>query len=278
MREVKANQQLEDLEIRLLLEAVFHHYGYDFRNYKPSSLRRRIRAIAALEKEPTISALQGRLLHDPGSMARFVSRLPIIVSSMFRDPFFYRALRERVLPELRKLPFIRIWLAGCATGEEVYSMAILLQEEGLYDRCRIYATDLNMQAIRKAREGIYPLAKMRVFTGNYLKAAGRRSFSEYYTAGYDNAIFSAGLRENVVFSIHNLVTDGPFNEFHLILCRNVMIYFNQHLKERVIDLFNKSLDTAGFLGLGTQESLRLTPASDTFVEIDSLQKLYQKIR
>jgi chemotaxis protein methyltransferase CheR len=278
MKEVKAGQQLEDLEIRLLLEAVFHHYGYDFRNYKPSNLRRRVRAIAVVEKVATISALQGRLLHDPACMARFVSRLPITVSSMFRDPSFYRALREQVLPRFRNIPFVRIWLAGCATGEEVYSMAILLKEEGLYDRCRIYATDMNQQAIRRAREGIYPLAKMRDYTQNYLQSAGKCSFSEYYTAGYDNAIFSAGLRENVVFSMHNLVTDGPFNEFHLILCRNVMIYFNQHLKARVIDLFTKSLGMSGILGLGSQESLCLESGAVDFEAIDGIHKLYQKVR
>jgi chemotaxis protein methyltransferase CheR len=269
-------QQLEDLEIEQLLEAVYRRYGYDFRNYAPSSLRRRIRVRVRAEKLLTVTGLKEQVLHDPSAMERLLLGLSINVSAMFRDPAFYRAFREQVVPLLRTYPFIRIWHAGCSTGEEVYSTAMLLQEEGLYDRCRIYATDMNEAVLKQARDGIYPLATMRQYTSNYLLAGGKSSFSEYYTASFDSAVFRASLRQNVVFAQHNLVTDGPFNEFHVIMCRNVLIYFDKTLQGRVHQLFLDSLVRRGFLCLGTKESLRYTGYEDLYEETDPVQKIYHR--
>src|SRR4051794_41091463 len=217
--------ELETIEVDLLLEGINRRYGFDFRGYAPASLRRRIRAVLGAEGLATVSGLQERLLHDPACMERFMLGLTVNVSSMFRDPAFFLALRREVVPLLRTYPFIRVWDVGCSTGEEVYSVAILLREEGVYERSRIYATDLNKAVLKMARDGIFPLAAMQEYTANYLRAGGTRSFSEYYTAGHGHAIFQPSLRENVVFSAHNLAADGPFNQFHLVLCRNVMIYF-----------------------------------------------------
>src|SRR5690349_5079522 len=212
---------LEDIEIRLLLEGVYLHYGYDFREYAPASLKRRIGELMRDEKVDSLSQLQERMLHDAMCFERFVVALTVNVTSMFRDPHFYLAFRTKVVPLLKTYPFVRIWHAGCSTGEEVYSTAIVLSEEGIYDRCRIYATDLNEAVLRRAREGIYSLEFMQGYVTNYVKAGGTAAFSEYYTADNDSAIFRSSLRRNVVFSQHNLVTDRSFNEFNLILCRNV---------------------------------------------------------
>jgi chemotaxis protein methyltransferase CheR len=203
--------------------------------------------------------------------------LSVNVTSMFRDPSFYRTFRERVIPHLRTYPFIRIWHAGCSTGEEVYSMAILLKEEGIYERSRIYATDMSVDALRSAREGIFPLSSMKEYTNNYLQAKGKRVFSDYYTAQYDGALFDASLKMNVVFSEHNLVTDGSFNEFHVVLCRNVMIYFNRTLQERVHNLIFDSLVNFGVLGLGNKESLRFTPKEELYEPFDENDRLYRKV-
>jgi chemotaxis protein methyltransferase CheR len=268
---------LEDIEIELLLEGIYRSYGYDFRDYAHASLKRRLHNILRSEGLPTISSLQERVLHDRTCLTRFLTGLTVNVTSMFRDPSFYLAFRTQVIPLLRTYPFIRIWHAGCSSGQEVYSMAILLQEEGLYDRCRIYATDLNEQALQEAKSGIYPLKDMQEYTHLYLKAGGQRSFSEYYTAAYDNAIFRSSLKENVVFSQHNLTTDSSFNEFNVIICRNVLIYFNLVLQKRVHELFYQSLCSFGILGLGRQETLRFTPYEHHFYPLQPNEKLYRRI-
>ncbi|MBD2163016.1 protein-glutamate O-methyltransferase CheR [Calothrix membranacea FACHB-236] len=269
--------KLEDIEIQLLLEGIYRYWGYDFRNYAFSSLKRRIQNFIKIEGYTSVSELQARVLHDSNCLERFLLSLTVNVTSMFRDPSFYLALRKEVIPLLRTYPFIRIWHAGCSTGEEVYSMAILLQEENLYQRCRIYATDFNEKVLQKARTGIFSLKLMQDYTQLYLKAGGKESFSEYYTAAYDSAIFRASLRENIVFAQHNLATDSSFNEFHIIICRNVLIYFNQTLQKRVHELFYNSLCSFGILGLGRQESIRFTPHDHQYQELVKGEKLYRRL-
>jgi chemotaxis protein methyltransferase CheR len=268
---------LNAIEIRVLLEAVFLQYGYDFREYAPASLKRRIRDLVRHEKVSSISHLQDRVLHDPASLERFIMALTVNVTSMFRDPEFYVSFRSKVVPVLKTYPFVRIWHAGCSSGEEVYSMAILLTEEGIYDRCRIYATDLNELVLKRAKHGIFPLDYMRSYVGNYLKSGGRHSFSEYYTADSGAAIFRASLKKNIVFSQHSLVTDGSFNEFNVILCRNVMIYFNQGLQDRVHNLLYESLGMFGVLGLGRRETVNSTPHQPEYELLDGVEKLYRRI-
>ncbi len=269
--------ELETLEIQLLLEALFRRYGYDFRNYAQASLKRRIWSAIEAEGLTTISGLQEKVLHNRDCLERFLLKLSVNVTAMFRDPSFFLAFRNNVVPLLKTYPFIRIWHAGCSTGEEVYSMAILLQEEGLYDRCRIYATDINEAVLKQAKAGIFPLKQMQDYTHNYQQAGGNRSFSEYYTAGYEHAIFSSSLKLNLVFSQHNLVGDSAFNTFNVILCRNVLIYFNKTLQEQVQSLFYKSLIRFGILGLGRQESLIRTFHTQCYEELVSCEKLYRKI-
>jgi chemotaxis protein methyltransferase CheR len=269
--------ELEDIEIQLLLEGVYHYYGYDFRDYAMASLKRRIWNTIQAENLSTVSALQERVLHDPECMERFLLGLSVNVTAMFRDPSFYVGFRNKVIPLLRTYPFIRIWHAGCSTGEEVYSMAILLIEEGLYHRCRIYATDMNETVLRKAKAGIFPLNLMQEYTQYYIQAGGKRAFSEYYTAAYDNAIFRSSLRGNIVFSPHNLATDASFNEFNVILCRNVLIYFNQILQERVHKLLFESLATFGVLALGRRETIATTPYEHEYEELDGQEKIYRRI-
>ena len=268
---------LERIEIETLLEAVFRHYGFDFRSYAYASLRRRLWKRIRAEELQTVSALQDRILHDPATMERLLMDLSVNVTAIFRDPNFYRAFREYVVPLLRTYPFIRLWHAGCSTGEEVYSMAILLREEGLYDRARIYATDINEVVLQQAKAGIYPLEKMQEFTQNYLRAGGTRSFSEYYTAAYGGALFSPSLRENVVFAQHNLVTDRSFSEFNVILCRNVMIYFDHSLQNRVHQLFYESLPVYGILALGSKEALRLSQFEESYEQVHPPEKIYRKV-
>jgi chemotaxis protein methyltransferase CheR len=268
--------ELERVEVQVLLEAMFRHYGFDFRSYAFSSLKRRLWKRIGQEGLQTISQLQDRVLHDAGAMERLLLDLSINVTAMFRDPGFYAAFRAQVVPLLRTYPFLRIWHAGCSTGEEVFSMAILLQEEGLYDRARIYATDINEVVLQGARAGIFPLEKMKEYTENYLKAGGTRSFSEYYTAMYDGALFNSSLTKNVVFSQHNLVTDGSFAEFHVILCRNVMIYFDRELQNRVHDLFYASLVPLGILCLGNKETIRFTRYEDRYEALNLKEKVYRR--
>ena len=269
--------ELERVEIDVLLEAINRHYGFDFRSYAYASLRRRVWKRIHAEGLATISALQERVLHDAEAMERLLLTLSINVTAMFRDPSFYLVFRTQVVPLLRTYPFIRVWLAGCSTGEEVYSMAILFMEEGLYDRVRLYATDINDTVLQQARLGIFPLDKMQEYTQNYIRAGGKRAFSEYYTAAYDGALFLPALRERVVFAQHNLVNDRSFAEFNVILCRNVMIYFDRTLQNRVHELFYESLPMYGVLALGSKETLRFSSYEDRFEELDAREKIYRKV-
>ncbi|NEU72414.1 protein-glutamate O-methyltransferase CheR [Hassallia byssoidea VB512170] len=273
----KNPNELEDIEIQLLLEGVYRYYGFDFRNYAMASLKRRIWNTIRAEKLTSVSGLQEKVLHDPACMERFLLGLSVNVTAMFRDPSFYIAFRNKAVPLLRTYPFIRIWHAGCSTGEEVYSMAILLFEEGLYHRCRIYATDMNEAVLRKAKAGIFSLHLMQEYTQLYLRAGGKESFSKYYTAGYDGAIFHSFLKENLIFSPHNLVTDASFNEFNVILCRNVLIYFNKELQDQVHKLLYGSLKMFGVLGLGKQETLISSPYEESYEELAAQEKLYRRI-
>ncbi len=271
------NHELEDIEIQLLLEGIFRYYGFDFRNYATASLKRRIHKAVYLEHLDSVSALQAKVLHDRACLERFILTISVSVTSLFRDPSFYVAFREKVIPLLRTYPFIRIWHAGCATGEEVYSLAIVLQEEGLYHRSRLYATDMNEVVLQKAKAGVFSLGLMQKYTVNYFQAGGKKSLSEYYTAAYDCAIFNSSLKENLIFSPHNLATDRSFNEFNVILCRNVLIYFNKVLQERVHNLFYESLSRFGILGLGRQESIKFTPHEEHYEEIEGHEKLYRRV-
>ncbi len=270
--------ELEDIELQLLLEGIYRHYGLDFRDYAAASLKRRIHETMNAEGTRTVSAYQDKVLHDSACMDRLMLALSINVTAMFRDPSFYATFRQKVVPLLRTYPFVRIWHAGCATGEEVYSLAILLQEENLYAKCRIYATDMNKEVLRKAREGIFPLSAMQEYTNNYMQAGGKRFFSDYYTAQYGSVIFRPSLIENVVFSEHNLATDSSFNEFQVVLCRNVMIYFNKTLQARVHNLIYDSLSMFGVFGIGNKESLRFTSRESFYEELDDKDKLYRKVR
>ncbi len=275
--QVKKTSELETIEIQLLLDGLFRYYGFDFRDYALASIKRRIWNVIRAERLSSVSGLQEKVLHDPACLERFLLGLSVHVTAMFRNPSFYLTFRQKVVPLLRTYPFIRIWHAGCSTGEEVYSMAILMQEEGLYHRCRIYATDMNEMVLAKAKAGIFPLDLMQEYTQNYLQAGGKQSFSEYYTAAYEHAIFRSNLKENIVFSQHNLATDRSFNEFNVIFCRNVLIYFNQSLQERVHQLLYDSLSPFGILGLGHQESLKFTPHEHDYETLEMAEKLYRRI-
>ena len=269
---------LEQLEIELLLEGVYRRYGFDFRDYAPASLRRRVRRRMDGEQVETVSALQALLLHDPAVMGRLLLDLSVNVTAMFRDAGFFLAFRRLVVPALRTYPFSRLWVAGCSTGEEVYSLAILLAEEGLADRVRIYATDINETVIEQARRGVFPIEKMQEYTQNYIRAGGTQSFSEYYVARYDGARFAPELVDGVVWAQHNLASDAAFNEFNVITCRNVMIYFAQPLQEHVHRLFYESLAIFGVLALGQKETIRFSPHEQAFEELDPDERLYKKVR
>ncbi len=267
---------LERIEIELLLEGVYRHYGFDFRSYAYASIRRRLLKRTEAEGLRNISELHARILHDTDAMELLLLDLSVNVTAMFRDPSFYREFRAQVIPLLRTYPFIRIWHAGCSTGEEVFSMAVLLEEEGLYDRTRIYATDINDMVLQRARQGIFPLDRMQEYTENYIRAGGTRSFSEYYTAKYDGALFAPTLSRNIVFSQHNLVTDRSFSEFHVIFCRNVLIYFDKALQNRVHRLFYDSLVMFGVMALGSKESLKFSQFESSYEKISATEKLYRK--
>ena len=269
---------VEQLELELLLEAVYRRYGFDFRQYAAASLRRRLRRRQDAEGVQTLSQLQDRLLHEPACMERLLLDLSINVTSMFRDPSFYAAFRETVVPALRTYPFTRLWCAGCSTGEEVYSLAILLHEEGVYERTRIYATDINENVLDAARAGVFPLDRMRQYTENYIRGGGKREFSEYYVAAYEGARFSRSLTENVVFAQHNLAMDRAFNQFNVIVCRNVLIYFDKSLQEHVHKLFYESLEMFGMLALGHKESVAFTRQAERYEPLDDVERIYRKIR
>src|SRR6187402_2583198 len=250
--------ELERLEMELLLTAIFRHHGFDFRRYAPASLYRRIRKHMESSRVRTISGLTELVLHDPTALQRLLHDLSVNVTAMFRDPSFFAEFRQSVVPLLRTYPTVRIWHAGCSTGEEVYAMAILLEEEGLYDRCRIYATDMDSTVLDHARQGIFPLARMKEYTSNYFLGGGKRSLSDYYIAKYDGALFAPRLARNVLFTQHNLAMDRGFSEFNVIVCRNVLIYFDRSLKDHALGLFAESFAKLGVLCLGKKESLRFT--------------------
>lgn len=269
---------LEKIEIGLLLQGIYSWCGYDYRNYSYSSIRRRIWHRVHAEKLSTITGLLEKVLHDAHCLKRLIADFSINVTEMFRDPLFFMDFRERVVPILRTYPSIKIWHAGCSTGEEVYSMAMLLQEEGIYDKTKIYATDISADVLEIAKSGVYSLEQMRKYTHNYIQAGGKKAFSDYYQVTNDGVKFDSSLRKNVVFAQHNLVTDRSFNEFHVILCRNVLIYFDKALQEKVHKLFYESLVKFGVLGLGDKESIRYTGHSSGYEAISSAHKLYKKVK
>ena len=268
--------QIEDIEVGLLMEAVFQRYGYDFRSYAAASLKRRVNNLLAKMNYRSISDLIPAVLRDKSVFEALAYNLSITVTEMFRDPFVYKAIREKVVPYLKTYPFIKIWHAGCATGEEVYSFAILLKEEGLYDRAQIYATDFNDVALAKAKEGIYATNLIRNYTQNYQQAGGKASFSDYYHSRYDSAILSKDLKKNITFANHNLATDSIFGEMHLIICRNVLIYFDRKLQNRVFELFQESLIHGGYMCLGTKETIQFSGIERGFDVIAKKEKIYQK--
>lgn len=270
------HDQTEDIEIDLLLEAIFKRYGYDFRDYNRAHVKRRLLHRLASLNLSSISQLQHKILHEDLFFDVVLHDLSINVTEMFRDPSFYQKLRSEVIPLLRTYPYLKLWHAGCSTGEEVYSTAILLLEEGLLDRTQIYATDFNPHVIETARKGIYPVSRIKEYTYNYQVSGGKESFSNYYTARYDSVLFDSRLKNSIMFAEHNLVTDNVFAEVNLIICRNVLIYFNKQLQNRVVKLFNDSLVKGGYLGLGSKENLMFTEVFDKFDTIDSKEKIYQK--
>ncbi|MFS0827053.1 CheR family methyltransferase [Pseudomonas phoenicis] len=265
-----------DIEIRLLIEAIYLKYSYDFRDYSGASIKRRILHAVRQFDCRTVSALQERVLHDPGMFMELLQYLTIPVSEMFRDPSHFLALRNEVVPLLRTWPSIKLWIAGCSTGEEVYSMAILLREEGLLERSILYATDINPYSLERAKQGIYSLQSIQAYEHNYRQAGGRRDFSEYYTAAYGNAIMDSSLRENVTFADHSLATDSVFSETQLVSCRNVMIYFNKTLQDRAFGLFHESLCHRGFLVLGSKESIDFSAYADRFEALVRPERIFRK--
>ncbi|ESQ94058.1 chemotaxis protein CheR [Asticcacaulis benevestitus DSM 16100 = ATCC BAA-896] len=266
----------EDIEIRLLLEAIFRKYHYDFRGYAMASIKRRLLQARDHFNCQTVSALQDMVLHDPGMMTAMLPYLTVQVSELFRDPLYFKAIREKVVPHLKTYPSLKVWIAGSSTGEEVYSFAILFREEGLFERTMFYATDINHDALKKAEAGVYSLERIKLFTENHRLSGGKGSLSDYYTAAYGAASFDKTLRKNVVFSDHSLATDAVFAETHMVSCRNVLIYFDRELQDRAITLFKGSLARKGFLGLGSKETLRFSSSADAFTDFAHDERIYQK--
>lgn len=275
-KQIEEQIENEDIEISLLLEGIYLKYGYDFREYSSAHIKRRIIKRLGETGLNNISEMQHKILSDREFFKTLLSDFSINVTEMFRDPAFYKGFREKVIPILKTYPFIRVWHAGCSTGEEVYSMAILLQEEGLYERAQIYATDFNNKVLKKAESGIYRIENIKEYTYNYQKAGGTASFSDYYTAKYDSVIFNSSLKRKITFAEHNLVTDGVFGEMHVIICRNVMIYFNKELQSKVIKLFHDSLGNGCFLCLGLKESINFSSSSEEFEVLGDNEKIYRK--
>ena len=271
-----ALEKVEDIEVRLLLEALYSRYHYDFRNYAMASVKRRLRQAREQMGYDTLSALQESLLRDSNLLPRLLGYLTVQVSEMFRDPSYFRAIREKVVPHLRTYPSLKVWIAGCSSGGELYSLAILFREEGLEQRTLFYATDINQQALAHAEAGVFGLDRIRLFTENHRKSGGKSSLSDYYSAAYGRASFDKTLRQNVLFSDHSLVTDAVFGEMHLISCRNVMIYFDRALQDRAIGLFRDSLARKGFLGVGAKESLRFSVHAPAFADFVREEKIYQR--
>jgi len=265
-----------DIELKLLVDAIYLKYHYDFRAYAGASLKRRLTTAMTRFDCASLSQLQDRVLHDPAVFPLLLGHLTVQVSEMFRDPGYFRALREQVVPLLRTYPSLKIWVAGCSMGEEAYSLAILLREEGLFERSQIYATDINPQALEQAEAGVYPIDRIAGFTDNHRRSGGKQSLSDYYTAAYGRAVFDKSLRSRIVFSDHSLATDSVFAEMQLVSCRNVLIYFARDLQDRAIGLFRESLCRKGFLGIGSKESLRFSQHADAFETVSSSERIYQK--
>lgn len=269
-------QENEDIEIQLLIEGLFLKYGYDFRGYSKAHLKRRILRRLSISGFNSISEMLHKLLYDRLFFELLLSDFSINVTEMFRDPFFYKAFRREVVPVLKTYPFIKIWHAGCSTGEEVYSMSILLKEEGLYDRTQIYATDFNESVLQRAKDGIYPVDAIKEYTYNYQQAGGTASFADYYIAGYNSVIIDPSLKKKIIFADHNLVTDGVFGEMNVVVCRNVLIYFSRELQNRVIKLFFDSLCHGGFLALGSKESLGFSECTGQFQPVAEQERIFRK--
>jgi chemotaxis protein methyltransferase CheR len=272
-----AGERDGDIEMALLVDAIYLKYHYDFRGYAPASLKRRLRAALSHFDCATLSQLQDRILHDPATLPVLLDFLTVTVSEMFRDPEYFRMLRLEVAPVLRTYPSLKVWVAGCSSGEEVYSLAILLQEEGLLARTIIYATDINPRVLQKAEAGVYEADRIPGFTQNHRRSGAATSLSQYYTAAYGRAVFDRALRGNVVFSDHSLATDSVFAEVHLVSCRNVLIYFDRDLQDRAIGLFRDSLCRKGYLGIGSRESLRLSRFARDFTEVSRPERMYQRV-
>lgn len=268
---------LKDEEVNILLNDLLEQYGYDFTDYSFASVKRRLQRVFINDRFPSFAEFRYRVVKDSTYLTHLMEQITVNVTEMFRDPAFFMALRKQVLPVLATYPFIRIWCAGCSTGEEVYSMAILLQEMNLLHKSVIYATDINESVLEKARKGIFPLAYMQQYSQNYLQSGGQHDFSQYYAANYEYAKFSEQLSEKIVFSAHNLVTDRSFNEFQLIICRNVLIYFNKELQDKVLHLFSESLEQLGFMALGAKETLRFTTVAPLFKPLAQKEKIWRKI-
>lgn len=270
-------ENIENIELELVLKAIYLKYGYDFKGYARASVKRRIKHRLSLSGLETISNMQSLVLHDRDFFNTLLNDMSVNVTQMFRDPSFYRALRDKVISVLGKKSFLKIWHVGCSTGEEVYSMAIFLKEAGLYDHALIHATDFDEGVLAAADKGVYPVEKIKEFTKNYKDAGGLESFADYYTARYDFALLDRSLKKNIHFSNHNIVTDGVFGEMNMIICRNVLIYFSRELQEKIFKLFYESLPKGGFLCLGARETIKLSEYSEFFTDIDSKEKIYKKV-
>ncbi|WP_066685034.1 CheR family methyltransferase [Sphingomonas sp. CCH18-H6] len=276
LKPAAATERIEDIEAQLLLEALYRRYHYDFRQYARASIRRRLRQARDQMGYASLSLLQDALLHDDRVVTRLLDYLTVQVSEMFRDPGYYRAIREKVVPHLRTYPSLKIWIAGCSQGEELYSFAILLHEEGLLDRTLLYATDINPAALATAKKGVFAVDRIAAFTQNHQLSGGKSSLSDYYTTAYGRAAFDKKLRAQVVFSDHSLVTDAVFAECQFVSCRNVMIYFDRPLQDRALGLFRESLVRGGFLGLGAKETLRFSAHAAAFREFVREEKIYRR--
>lgn len=267
---------IKDHEIDILLEDIYRDYGYDFLQYSRASMKRRINRIMTNDRLASFAELRFVLKDNPAFLQHFVEEITVNLTEMFRDPLFFRQLREEILPQLGTYPLIRVWIAGCSTGEEAYSMSILLKETNLYHKSLIYATDINPRVLDIARNGVYPLSQIKSFSENYIESGGKQDFSKYYTANYEWAKFNADLKQKMILSTHNLVSDTSFNSFQLILCRNVLIYFNKDLQERVFKLFDASLENLGYLALGSKETIRFSGIQHNFTPVGD-QKIWKKL-
>ncbi|HAF32495.1 MULTISPECIES: CheR family methyltransferase [Sphingobacterium] len=267
---------IKDHEIDILLEDIYRDYGYDFLQYSRASMKRRINRLMTNDRLASFAELRFVLKDNPAFLQHFVEEITVNLTEMFRDPLFFRQLREEILPQLGTYPLIRVWVAGCSTGEEAYSMSILLKEANLYHKSLIYATDINPRVLDIARNGVYPLSQIKSFSENYIESGGKQDFSKYYTANYEWAKFDADLKQKMILSTHNLVSDTSFNSFQLILCRNVLIYFNKDLQERVFKLFDASLENLGYLALGSKETIRFSGIQHNFTAVGD-QKIWKKL-